>query len=78
MRYSRQRAAPAVPPVRKAERMSIRSAVIRIGLVCSVLAPLGGCYVAPAPGYYRPAPVYVAPAPVYRPYYGYGYGWHRW
>lgn len=40
------------------------------GLLLAALA-LGGCVVAPAPGYYRPAPapgVYVAPRPY--PYYG--------
>jgi len=56
-------------------------------LALSLLVTLGGCVVAPAPGYYR-APVYVAPAPYYRPYYGGGYGgyygphygpgWRRW
>jgi hypothetical protein len=42
---------------------------------------LGGCVVAPAPGYYgRPAysGVYVAPRPYYRPYYYRPYGYRRW
>ena len=61
-----------------------------LALVCAVAAPLGGCVVAPAPGYYAPpaAGVYVAPRPYhygprhYSPYYGHGYGygprWRRW
>ena len=46
-----------------------------LGLILA-LAPLGGCVIAPAPGYYRrPPPAYVAPRPYWRPY-GYGYrGW---
>lgn len=53
-------------------------------LAALVLLPLTlpGCYVAPAPGYYRPpvvtGGVYVAPRPyAYRPY-GYGYGYRGW
>ena len=53
-----------------------------ICLLVGALFGLGGCYVAPAPGYYRPpaASVYVAPRPYYPAYrpYGYGYGWGRY
>lgn len=55
-----------------------------IGLLCGALFGLSGCYVAPAPGYYRPpvvaTGVYVAPRPYYPAYrpYGYGYGYGRY
>ena len=55
-------------------------------LALALAAPLGGCVVAPAPGYYAPpaASVYVAPRPYHygQRYHGYGpyYGprWRRW
>jgi hypothetical protein len=57
---------------------------LRVLLALSLLVTLGGCVVAPGPGYYR-GPAYVAPAPYYRPYYGGGYyrphygpRWGRW
>jgi len=58
-------------------------AKLRVLLALSLIVTLGGCVVAPAPGYYA-RPTYVAPAPYYaRPYgyyrpYGYGPGWRRW
>ena len=57
--------------------------LMMIGLLAGAATGLSGCYVAPAPGYYRPPPVaagvYVAPRPYgyYRPP-GYGYGYGRY
>ena len=52
-----------------------------IGLLCGATLGLSGCYVAPAPGYYRPpvvtGGVYVAPRPYYYRPYGYGWGYGR-
>lgn len=40
--------------------------VLRVLLIASALAALGGCVAVPAqPGYYEPAPVVYVPAPVY-------------
>ena len=62
--------------------------IIKISLVLSALAILGGCVAVPVgpgyasgpPGYYAPAPVYYAPPAVYAPsvgfgFYGGGRGW---
>lgn len=55
------------------------SGLLRMGIAVLMLAALGGCVVAPAPGYaYRPGyAVYPAPVAV-----GVGgcwhCGWHRW
>jgi hypothetical protein len=58
---------------------------LRLLFLILALAPLGGCVVAPAPGYYAPpaASVSVAPRPYgygyyRRPHYGYGPYWRRW
>jgi hypothetical protein len=58
---------------------------IRVALVATALAVLGGCMVVPvnpgyagAPGYYAPAPAYYAPPVYYGPSIGVGiYGGRR-